>query len=267
MRWVLRAFSMLALVALGIAACNSVPEPPPVATAPGVSLASPDGSTLRLLESLQARARSRWAHSRHDPGFAYPTRIRPSSEPERHDDDDPSVEGAVRDRWGQTIRLRIPGLDHFRGYDLWSCGPNREDEDGRGDDILIGEDLESEDAYTMRVLHSIAARICEAKPIAAAGDARDPTGLATLARELQRQGIHGTHAIRFECVRTDERVGGNYFGGSNEPIEAGDAWNHLVRYRCPGPVHPKGWDVYSLGPNGRDDHGDANDLVIGEDFP
>jgi hypothetical protein len=44
-----------------------------------------------------------------------------------------------------------------------------------------------------------------------------------------------------------------------------DGWGHPIRYRCPGVVHKKGWDFYSCGPNGRDDQGEFDDLVVGED--
>jgi hypothetical protein len=47
----------------------------------------------------------------------------------------------VRDEWGQPIRFRVPGQVHTRGWDAWSIGPNGIDEQGQGDDILIGEDV------------------------------------------------------------------------------------------------------------------------------
>ena len=45
-----------------------------------------------------------------------------------------------------------------------------------------------------------------------------------------------------------------------------DAWGRPYRYRCPGPVHKHGWDIYSLGPDGMDDQGEGDDLIIGGDF-
>jgi hypothetical protein len=47
----------------------------------------------------------------------------------------------VTDQWGHPIRLRVPGHVHAQGWDVWSCGPNGIDEQGQGDDILIGEDV------------------------------------------------------------------------------------------------------------------------------
>lgn len=44
-----------------------------------------------------------------------------------------------------------------------------------------------------------------------------------------------------------------------------DGWGNPIRYRCPGPVHKNGWDFYSCGPNGKDDQGTWDDLVVGED--
>ena len=39
------------------------------------------------------------------------------------------------DPWGQPYRYRSPGIFRQEDYDLWSCGPNRIDEEGAGDDI------------------------------------------------------------------------------------------------------------------------------------
>jgi hypothetical protein len=53
------------------------------------------------------------------------------------------VEGKdlVRDAWGHPIRWASPGPVHRHGWDLWSVGPNGIDEQGEGDDILVGEDV------------------------------------------------------------------------------------------------------------------------------
>lgn len=53
--------------------------------------------------------------------------------------------------------------------------------------------------------------------------------------------------------------------GSNEPIEAADGWGCPLIYRAPGPVHRRGWDLYSVGPNGIDEQGKGDDVLIGED--
>jgi hypothetical protein len=44
-----------------------------------------------------------------------------------------------------------------------------------------------------------------------------------------------------------------------------DAWDRWIVYRSPGPVHTHGWDFYSFGPNGIDEHGGGDDIVVGED--
>lgn len=44
-----------------------------------------------------------------------------------------------------------------------------------------------------------------------------------------------------------------------------DAWGNLIRYRCPGPNHKNGWDLWSVGPNGIDEQGAGDDLLVGED--
>jgi hypothetical protein len=45
-----------------------------------------------------------------------------------------------------------------------------------------------------------------------------------------------------------------------------DAWGHAILYRCPGPVHKRGWDIYSVGPDGIDDQGQGDDVLVGEDL-
>ena len=44
-----------------------------------------------------------------------------------------------------------------------------------------------------------------------------------------------------------------------------DAWGHPIVFRLPGVVHRSGWDIYSFGPNGIDEQGQGDDLVIGDD--
>ncbi len=50
-------------------------------------------------------------------------------------------------------------------------------------------------------------------------------------------------------------------------VDAGvkDPWGNHYLYRCPGPVHRHGWDLYSLGPNGVDEQGQGDDIMVGED--
>ena len=50
-----------------------------------------------------------------------------------------------------------------------------------------------------------------------------------------------------------------------EPYTHSDAWGNLIRYRCPGPVHKRGWDLWSVGPNGVDEQGQGDDILVGED--
>lgn len=42
-----------------------------------------------------------------------------------------------------------------------------------------------------------------------------------------------------------------------------DAW---LRYRSPGPVHRRGWDLWSVGANGVDEEGQGDDLLVGADI-
>jgi hypothetical protein len=180
------------------------------------------------------------------------------------------TEGPVaRDGWGNAITVQIPGPIHKGGWDAWSPGPNGIDELGRGDDLVVGEDLWPPPTaldWTLETLRGLATLIRESpKPILADGSATDPTGLWSLAEGIQRQrsttveisgcwsrqpGRHATSTPQF---------------GSVEFIDADDGWNHPVMYRCPGPVHPHGWDLYSIGPNGIDEQGRGDDILVGED--
>jgi hypothetical protein len=47
---------------------------------------------------------------------------------------------------------------------------------------------------------------------------------------------------------------------------ATDGWGHLLLFHCPGPVHKHGWDVWSCGPNGIDEQGGGDDILVGEDL-
>jgi hypothetical protein len=45
-----------------------------------------------------------------------------------------------------------------------------------------------------------------------------------------------------------------------------DEWRHLVRFASPGPIHRRGWDLWSCGPNGVDEGGEGDDIAVGEDI-
>ncbi|HZV01327.1 MAG TPA: hypothetical protein VFF73_31735 [Planctomycetota bacterium] len=49
--------------------------------------------------------------------------------------------GPFRDGWGRPFLCARPGPVHRHGWDLWSVGPNGIDEQGNGDDILVGENV------------------------------------------------------------------------------------------------------------------------------
>ncbi|MEZ0230318.1 MAG: hypothetical protein ACAI25_16975 [Planctomycetota bacterium] len=55
------------------------------------------------------------------------------------------------------------------------------------------------------------------------------------------------------------RDGGDNIGAAR------DAWGRVIIFRAPGNVHRNGWDIWSCGPNGRDEDGGGDDLVAGED--
>jgi hypothetical protein len=89
------------------------------------------------------------------------------------------------------------------------------------------------DAYWLREL-------CESRPPRADGSGADWTGMKALVDNKR-------HVIDFaEWVVVD-------------------GWGNPIRYRCPGPIHKKGWDLWSCGPNGKDDQGTFDDILVGED--
>ncbi len=44
-----------------------------------------------------------------------------------------------------------------------------------------------------------------------------------------------------------------------------DAWGRPLHFACPGPIHRHGWDLWSCGPDGKDDQGTFDDILVGED--
>ena len=72
------------------------------------------------------------------------------------------------------------------------------------------------------------------------------------------------------CTRTggsveyeESRVLMHVSGGRPKP--PADGWGRTLRLQCPGPVHRVGWDIWSVGPNGVDEHGKGDDILVGED--
>lgn len=59
------------------------------------------------------------------------------------------------------------------------------------------------------------------------------------------------------------RVSLQWMGRPPKPVR--DAWGRALRLQSPGPVHRAGWDVWSVGPDGIDDHGGGDDILVGED--
>ncbi len=55
------------------------------------------------------------------------------------------------------------------------------------------------------------------------------------------------------------------FGRDDRPAIL-DAWGHPIRFKAPGPIHVAGWDLWSFGPNGLNDNGRGDDIVVGEDL-
>jgi general secretion pathway protein G len=51
----------------------------------------------------------------------------------------------------------------------------------------------------------------------------------------------------------DERYGGPYIDGPYEELR--DAWSNAYHYRSPGEVNEDGYDIWSAGPDGKNDEG------------
>ena len=107
------------------------------------------------------------------------------------------------------------------------------------------------------------------KPPLARGEPLDPDGQVALSaevrtfftfvpdektRRVQMVGVGGWHEVSAEVWMLLE---------GRETVR--DAWGRPLRYRCPGPVHHRGFDVYSLGADGEDDGGRGDDILEGTD--
>jgi hypothetical protein len=86
-------------------------------------------------------------------------------------------------------------------------------------------------------------------PPRALGQNDDPTGMKAVERFWDDYGAHGSINIPPEFW-----------------MRGKDAWGRPLLYRCPGPVHKRGWDMYSVGPNGVDEQGQGDDILVGEDM-
>jgi hypothetical protein len=159
--------------------------------------------------------------------------------------------GHVLDGWDRPIHYRRPGLVYRRGWEFVSLGPDGELD--TPDDMVIGEDI----APVTTEERVASARAGEEKKLA---DTRAHLeGLAKRARALDAQG-------KLPPGNGDERSGDALLEGiEREFMDDQDGWLGSLRYAHPGPVHPNGWDVWSPGPNGIDERGRGDDILIGED--
>jgi len=56
-----------------------------------------------------------------------------------------------------------------------------------------------------------------------------------------------------EYKKEEPRYDGPYMEGRIEELK--DAWGNPYEYRCPGEMNPEGYDLWSRGPDGKDDGG------------
>jgi hypothetical protein len=84
----------------------------------------------------------------------------------------------------------------------------------------------------------------------------DPTGQASLAHFY----------LELHVPADDGEIKVTWPDGDELTPKAFDAWGHPLYYCCPGRVHRHGWDLYSAGPNGVDEQGMGDDIVVGFDM-
>jgi hypothetical protein len=177
----------------------------------------------------------------------------------RHSLDDGTIAAWKRgdpllDAWGRALMYRCPGPVHAHGWDLWSCGPNRIDEHGGGDDILVGEDLPADFRERKATRETI--------------EWVEETVRALEEWSHTRPSYRGVD-LRFFCRNRGEGLETlprlpEEVPGRGETVLL-DAWGHAIKFRFPGRVHRHGWDLYSVGPNGIDEQGGGDDILVGED--
>jgi hypothetical protein len=92
------------------------------------------------------------------------------------------------------------------------------------------------------------------------GAASDPAGWQTLVADLERR-----------IARAQNEPGARWrpYGLTSVrgQVETIDGWGHPILFRSPGPIHADGWDAYSFGPNGIDEKGGGDDLIVGGHSP
>jgi hypothetical protein len=97
------------------------------------------------------------------------------------------------------------------------------------------------------------------------GSGDDNSGMKALGRvyELKLLVTHAGYVGSLDTENHGWRFSHTLKG--QNPTEPVDAWGRTLVYRCPGPVHHQGWDLYSFGPDGIDDRGEGDDILVGED--
>jgi hypothetical protein len=160
--------------------------------------------------------------------------------------------GFALDGWGRRIHYRRPGLLHPTGWEVFSAGADGELD--TPDDLVVGEDVapitSAEQAARARA--DLERRLFETR------DALEH--LADIARDPLKNALPRANGDEDSAAILLVEGGARHFRDDM------DGWSHALRYACPGPVHPNGWDVWSIGPNGIDERGRGDDVLIGEDI-
>ncbi len=88
--------------------------------------------------------REDWPYDGHGPSLIAVDPKTVDATPRQVSEKQAILEPFMRDAWGTPIRFQHPGPVHTKGWDVWSCGPNLIDEQGHGDDLLVGDDISTE---------------------------------------------------------------------------------------------------------------------------
>lgn len=92
-----------------------------------------------------------------------------------------------------------------------------------------------------------------------------PPGVIPLPLKFFIQLDHQEGTLEERFAAGGARTVGTVKGDGHELVQ--DAWGHPIRLVVPGYIHREGWDLYSLGPNGLDEYGEGDDILIGENCP
>lgn len=148
------------------------------------------------------------------------------------------------DGWGRSLHYRRPGPLHRDGWDVFSLGPPGSSFDPA---LALGESYTPparDPAVDVLYVKETKERLAELHDL-----------IVRLPKKPESTEVRDLVQALIAADLADRMIRARFL----------DAWGHRFHYACPGNVHAKGWDLYSLGANGDDEAGAGDDLVTGED--